>query len=127
MFILSDVAVMVLSCRSKMAGYAAKESVLCCFLHTSENVETGVGGRGSLCGFATANDRSLMVSWGGDGLVWGASMTGTCPIPTCSHLIASSSAGAEARMGGCRVGFFYSCLDAARPCRLLMIFWSSSA
>ena len=45
MFILADVVVTVLSCRSKMAGYAAKESVLCCLLHTSANVKTGNGGR----------------------------------------------------------------------------------
>ena len=46
MFILSDVVVTVLSCRWKMAGYAAKDSVLCCLLHTSANVETGDGRRG---------------------------------------------------------------------------------
>ena len=48
MFILSDVIVMVLSCRLKMAGYAAKESVLCCWLHTSANVEIWGGSQGSL-------------------------------------------------------------------------------
>ena len=48
MFILSDVVVMVISCRSKMAGYAAKESIFCCLLHTSANVETWGGGRGLL-------------------------------------------------------------------------------
>ena len=31
-----------------MSGYAAKESVLCCLLHTSANVETRDGGWGSL-------------------------------------------------------------------------------
>ena len=127
MFILSDVVVTVLSCRSTMAGYTAKESVFCCLLHTSANVETGEGGRGSLVGLATANVRLLMELWGGGGIVWGASVNGTCPVPTFSHLIASSSSGAEACMGGCRVGFFSSCLDAARPCRLLMSFRSLSA
>ena len=48
MFILSDVVVALLSCRSNMAGYAAKESVFCCWLHTSANVETWGGGRGLL-------------------------------------------------------------------------------
>ena len=31
-----------------MSGYAAKESVLCCLLHTSANVETRDGGWGLL-------------------------------------------------------------------------------
>ena len=35
MSILSGVDVMSLSCRSNIAGYAAKYSVLCCWLHTS--------------------------------------------------------------------------------------------
>ena len=127
MFILSDVVVTLLSCRSNMAGYAAKEFVLCCLLHTSANVEAGDGGRGSLGVLATAKFRSLMVSWGGGGLVWGASVIGTCPVPTCSHLIVSSYFGAEAGMGGCCVGVVSSCLDAARPCRILMSFRSTSA
>ena len=127
MFILSDVVVAVLSCRLNTASNVAKESVLCCLLHNSANVETSDGGRGLLGGLVTADVRSLMVSWGGVGLVWGASVNGTCPVPTCSHLIASSSYGAEACMGGCRVGVVYSCLDAARPCRLSMSFRSSSA
>ena len=126
MFILSDVVVTVLSCRSNMAGYAAKESVLCCFLYNSANVETRDGGQGSLGRFAPANVRSLMGLWGGGGLVWGASVTGTFHIPTCSHLIASSSAVADACMGGCCVGVVSSCLDAARTCRISMSFRSSS-
>ena len=48
MFILSDVVVTVLSCRSKMAGYADKEYVLCCFLHNSANVDTCGSGWGLL-------------------------------------------------------------------------------
>ena len=126
MFILSDVVVTVLSCRSKMAGYAAKEFVLCCLLHTSVNVESGDGGQGLLGGLATSKVRSLMGSWGGGGLVCGASGIGTWSDPTCSHLISSSYSGVEAGMGGCCVGAS-SCLDAARPCRLLMSFRSSSA
>ena len=126
MFILLDVVVTVLSCRLKMDGYAAKEYFLCCLLHTSANVETGDGERGSLGGLATANVRSLMGLWVGGGLVWGASMNGACPVPTCSHLIASSSSGAEACMGGCHLGVISSCLDAARPCRISMSFRSSS-
>ena len=107
--------------RSKIAGYAAKEFVLCCFLHTSANVEAGDGGRGLFGGLATSKVRLLMVSWDGRGLVWGASWIGTWSDLTCSHLIASSSSGAEASMGGCSVGAS-SDLDAARPCRLLMSF-----
>ena len=122
MLFLSDVVVTVLSCRSKMARYAAKESNLCCLLHTSANVETGDGGRGSLGRLATANVRSLMGLWGGGCLVWGASVNGTCTVPTCSHVIDSSSSSAEACMGGCRVGIVSSCLDAARACRLSMSF-----
>ena len=53
--ILSDVVVMVLSCRSKMAGYAAKEYVLCCWIHTSANVATWGGGQGSLSVFSPAS------------------------------------------------------------------------
>ena len=48
MFTLSDFVVTVLSCRPKLVGYAAKESVFCCWRHTSANVETWGGGRGSL-------------------------------------------------------------------------------
>ena len=62
MFILSDVVVTVLSCRSKMAGYAIKESVLCCLMHTSANVETWGSWRGSLGVFSTANGCVLMGS-----------------------------------------------------------------
>ena len=127
MFILSDVVVTLFYCRSKMDGYAAKEFVLCCLLHISANVETGDDGRGLLGGLATAKVRLLMGSWGGGGLVWGASVIGTCPVTTCSHLIDSSSSGDEAGMGGCRMGVVSSCLDTAIPCRLSMIFWSSSA
>ena len=49
MSILSDVAVMVLSYRSKMSGYAAKESVLCCWMHNSANVASWGGRRGLIC------------------------------------------------------------------------------
>ena len=51
MFILSYVVVTTLSCRSKMDGYAAKESFLYCLLHTSANVETGTAGRDRLAFF----------------------------------------------------------------------------
>ena len=44
MFILSDLVAPPSSWRSKITGYAAKEFALCCLLHTSENVESGVGG-----------------------------------------------------------------------------------
>ena len=101
-----------------MAGYAAKEFVLCCLLHTSANVEAGDGGQGLLGGLAIAKVRSLMGLWGCGGLLWGASVIGTCPVTTCSHLIASSSSGAEAGMGGCRVGVVSYCLDAAIPGKL---------
>ena len=128
MFILLDVVVTSLLCRSKIAGYAAKEFVLCCLLHTSANIEAGDGGRGLLGGLATTKFRSLVGSWGGGGLVCGdASGIGTGSAPTCFHLIASSSSGAESGMGGCHMGVASSCLDAARPCRLSMSFWSSSA
>ena len=62
MFILLNVVVTVLYWRSKMAGYGAKESILCCLLHTSENVETWDGGRGLLGVFSTANVCALMGS-----------------------------------------------------------------
>ena len=125
MFILSYIVVTLLFCRSKMAGYAAKEFVLCCLLHTSANVEAGDGRRGLFGGLATSKVRSLMGLWGGVGLVCGASDIGTWSNPTCSHLIASSFSGVEVGMGGFRVGAT-SCLDAARPCRLSMSFRSSS-
>ena len=124
---LSDIVLTVLTCRSKMAGYAAKESVICFLLHTFANIETRDGGRVWLGGLATPNVRSLMGLWGGVVLVWGASVNGTCPVPTWSHLIVSASSGDDACMGGCCVGVVSSCLDAARPCRLSMIFRSSSA
>ena len=127
MFILSDVVMTSLSFRSKIAGYAAKEFVLCCLLHTSANVEAGNGGRGLLGGLATSKVRPLVGSLGGEVLVLGdASGIGTWSDPTCSHLIASSSTIVEAGMGGCRVGAS-ACLDASRPCRILISFWSSSA
>ena len=62
MFILSDIVVTVLSCRSTMAEYAAKESILCCFLHTSSKVETWDGGKRSLGVFPTANVCTLIGS-----------------------------------------------------------------
>ena len=128
MFILSDVVVTAFLCRSKTAGYAAKEFVLCCLLHTSANVEAGDGGRELLGGLANSSKvRSLMGLWCGGGLVCGdTSGIGTWSDLTCSHLIASSSSGVEAGMGGCHVGAS-SGLDTTRSCRLSMIFRSSSA
>ena len=118
MFILLDVVVTSFSCRSKIAGYAAKDFFLCCLLHTSANVEAGDDGRGLLGRLANSSKIcSLMGSWGGGGLVCGNSGIDTWSDPTCSHLIASSSSGAEAGMSGCRMGDS-SDLDAARPCRL---------
>ena len=43
MFIFPDVVVTVLSLRLKMARYVDKESVLCCLMHNSANVETWDG------------------------------------------------------------------------------------
>ena len=43
MFIFSDLDALPLSFRSKIAGYAAKDFVLCCMLHISANVESGFG------------------------------------------------------------------------------------
>ena len=125
--ILSAVFVVLLSCRSKMAGYAAKKSVLCCWLHTSENVATWGGGRGSLCGFSLTSVYVLTGLLVGGGLVWGSSDTGSRPAPNCSHWISSSAAVVAVFPGGCRVGVGPSYLDTASPCRLLMSFWSSSA
>ena len=48
MSISSVVVVISLSCRSKIYGYAAKDSVFCCWLHTAANVATWGGGRGLL-------------------------------------------------------------------------------
>ena len=128
MFILLDVVVAACFYRSKTAGYAAKEFFLCCLLHTSANVEAGDGGRELLGGLANSSKvRSLIGLWGGGGIVCGdTSGIGTWSDPTCSHLIASSLSGVETGMGGCHVGAS-SFLDSAVPCRLLMIFWSSSA
>ena len=42
-FILSDFVVPLSSWRSKNVGYAANYFLLCCLLHTSVNVELGVG------------------------------------------------------------------------------------
>ena len=44
MFILSDFVDPPSSWRSKIAGYAAKEFVLCCMLHIYDNAESGFGG-----------------------------------------------------------------------------------
>ena len=44
MSIFSVVVVTSLSCRSNISGYAAKESVLCCWLHTSAKVATWCNG-----------------------------------------------------------------------------------
>ena len=56
--------------------------------------------------------------------------SGTWPVPTCYHRIASSSPAAVAGMGGgcgdVGVGVS-SVLDAARPCRISISFLSSSA
>ena len=103
MFIHSEAVVTLLSCRSKMSGYAAKESVLCSLLHISAKVETWGGGQGLLDRMATAKVGSFMGSWGGGDLVWIASVIGTCPVPTFPHLIASSSSGAEGGIGGLAV------------------------
>ena len=127
MSILSTVVVMMLSCRSKMAGYADKEYVLCCWLHTPANVATWGGGRELLCGFSLASVCVLTGLLVGGGLVWGSSETGSRPDPICSHRISSSAAVVVICTGGCRVGVGPSCLDAASPCRLSMSFWSSSA
>ena len=106
MFVLSEVVVTSLSCRSNIAGYSAKEFVLCCLLHTSANVEAGDGGRELLGRLVTSKVRSLMGLWGGGGLVCGdTSGIGTWSDPTCSHLIASSLSGVDAGMGGCSVDF----------------------
>ena len=48
--ILSRIVEMSSSWRSNIAGYVANEFVLCCLLHISRNVESGVGGL--LIGFA---------------------------------------------------------------------------
>ena len=124
MSIRSAVVVMSLSCRSKMAGYAAKEYVLFCWLHTSVNIAALGGGRGSLCGFSLASGCVLTGLLVRGGLVWGSSETGSHPAPIFSHRISSSANAVAVCTGGCRVG---SCLDAASSCRLLMSFWSSSA
>ena len=63
MFILLDLAAPPSSWRSKIVGYVAKEFVLCCLLHTSANVEAGVGGRRCLGEFARLSGvHSLMGS-----------------------------------------------------------------
>ena len=63
MFILSDVVVTFLSCRSKMAGYADKEFVHYCLLNTYTNFEGGDGRQGLLGGLANSSKvRSLMGS-----------------------------------------------------------------
>ena len=88
--------------RSTIAGYAAKESVPPWLPHASANVEadrggpcpcSDSGGRGGReGGFAVPY---LVCPWvgstGGRGLGGGTSGSGTWPVPTCSHIIASSS------------------------------------
>ena len=110
-----------------MAGYAAKESVLCCWLHISANVVTWGGGRGLLCGFSLASVCVLTGLLVDNGLVWGSSETGSLPAPNCSHCIYSTAVVVFVFPGGFWVGVGPSCLDTASPCRLLMRFWSSSA
>ena len=60
--VLTLSALMVLSsfCRSKIVGYAARESVLCCLLHVSANVEANFCGRRGGEGFARS---SLVCNW----------------------------------------------------------------
>ena len=108
-------------------GYAAKEFFLCCLLHMYANVELGFGG---LLIFRSSSVCSLVGLRGGGGLVGGLSGIGTWLVPACSNMIASSSPAAVMGMGG-RCGVVGvgvpSVLDAARPCRLLISFMSSSA
>ena len=104
MSILSEVVVMLLSCRSKMAGYEAKDSVLCFWLHTSANVETWGGRRGLFGLFSPASVCVLTGLPVRGSLVWGSSVTGRRPAPIFSYLISSSSDVVKVRTGGCRVG-----------------------
>ena len=45
LLILSALVVLSSFCRSNIAGYEAKESVHCCLLHVSANVEADFSGR----------------------------------------------------------------------------------
>ena len=100
-YIISALVVLLSFSRSKIAGYAAKESVLCCLLHISANVEADLGGRGGREGF---DGSSLVCPWagslGGRGLVCGTYGGGTWTVPTCSHRIASYSPAVVAGMCG---------------------------
>ena len=88
--------------RSKIAGYATKESVPRWLLHVSANFEADIdgpcpcgdsGGRGGReRGFSVSSLFFPLVRFtGGEGLGGGNSGDGTWPVPTCSHIIASSS------------------------------------
>ena len=122
--------------RSTIAGYAAKESVPPWLPHASANVEadrggpcpcSDSGGRGGReGGFAVPY---LVCPWvgstGGRGLGGGTSGSGTWPVPTCSHIIASSSSAVVVGMCGAvgcvgaggAVGSL-AVLAAARPWRI---------
>ena len=123
MSICLGVAVMSLSCRSNISGYAAKASVLCCWLHTSTNVATWGGGRGLLWRLSLVSGWVLMGLWVRGGLTCGSSTAGSCAVLSFSHWISSSADAVSVCTGGCRVG---SCMAAASPCRLSIGFWRSS-
>ena len=130
-FILSALVMLSSFSRSKIAGYAAKELVLCCLLHVSAHFEADLGGRGGREEFARS---SLVRPWvglvGGGGLVGVTSGGGTWPVLTFSHIISSSSPAAVAGMcGACGAGgvdVSSAVLYAARPWSIFMIFMSSS-
>ena len=149
-FILSDVCAVPSSLiRSKMAGYAAKESSPRWFLHISANVEavlggpstySASGGRGGGGGGNLAVP-SLVCPWvglsGGGAREGGVSGYEKWPVPTCSHSIASSPPAAVTGMFGAvgcvgcagvgGAGGSLVVLAAARPWRISMSSLISSA
>ena len=126
-FILSALVVLSSFSRSKIAGYTAKELVLCCLLHVSANVEADLCGRGGIEGFAGSYlVCSWVVSFGCGDVVGGTSGGGTGPFPTCPHSIASSSpvvvVGICGACGAGGVGFSLSVLSATSPWSISIIF-----
>ena len=122
--LLTALGELLSSCRSKMAGYAAKAFSRRCLLHVSENVladccvrRGGADIAGSslvypVLGTLVSGGLVVVTSWGG-----------TLPVLTCSQRIASSSPiVATGTCGGCGAVDVVPVLAASIPCRLLMSF-----
>ena len=124
MLILTALGELSFSCRSKMAGYAAKAFYWHWLLHVSENVVAYCCVRRGMGEIAESSlVCPVLGPLFGGGLVGGTSWGGTLPVLTCSQRIASSSpVVAAGTCGGCGAVGAVPVLDAAIPCRTSMSF-----